>query len=327
MFCRKCGTENDELMNFCGSCGAPLKEGDASSEKQPDVKPKKKTSTILKIGLLVLVAIIILLIIASLSENKQTATNMTDSAQQQSKSESRVMTTEEIAQLGRASTVYIKGNFVEKNLIFSDDEREWIASGVIIEKADSKYIILTNEHVTGFVEMYKADSLPHISKYEITITMPDGKTCLAEKIFLNEDFKDYALLIVDGSVGNYQTIPLSDAIPPQGAKVFAMGHPKGLSYSFTSGVLSAMRSYDKYGEVIQTDAPINSGNSGGPLLDERGRLIGINTFKYKDKEENTESLNFATSSREILNGLNAKKMREIPINPEGLTRLFKELKE
>ncbi len=325
MFCRKCGTKNDEKMNFCGSCGEPLKVGDTSSLKQPDVKPKQKTSAILKIGLGVLIIVIILLIIF-LSENEQITTT-TESSQQQSAAQSKILTTEEIAQLGRAVTVYIKGNFVEKNLIFSDKSEKWIGSGVIIEKAENKYIILTNEHVTGFINMLKSDSLPHISKYEIAITMPDGKTCLAEKILINESFKDYALLIVDGSVGNYQTIPLSDAIPPQGAKVFAMGHPEGLSYSFTSGVLSAVRSHGKYGEVIQTDAPINSGNSGGPLLDERGRLIGINTFKYKDEEENTESLNFATSSREILNGFNAKKMVEIPTNPEELTRLFKESKE
>jgi len=50
-------------------------------------------------------------------------------------------------------------------------------------------------------------------------------------------------------------------------------------------------------------------------------------FKYKDKEENTEFLNFATSSREILNGFNANKMMEIPTNPGELTNLFKEIKK
>jgi len=139
--------------------------------------------------------------------------------------------------------------------------------------------------------------------------------------------QDYALIFIDCGGGNYPVLQLSDTMPPPCAKVFAMGHPEGLSYSFTSGVLSAMRNFDKDGEYIQTDAPINAGNSGGPLLDERGRLIGINTFKYKDKEENTESLNFAISSREILNGFNAKKMMGIPTDPKELTRLFKEVKK
>jgi len=324
MICSKCGAENDEKMNFCGSCGEALKVADVSPVKQSDVNPRRKTSTIKKISLFILASIILLLIFYELSGKKETTTS--ESPPSQSPSQAKILTTEEIAQLGRASTVYIKGIFIEKNLIFSDEMEKWFGSGVIIEKSDNKYIILTNQHVTGFVDMYKADSFPNISKYEIAITMPDGKTCLAERILINEDFKDYALLIVDGNVGDYQAIPLSDAIPPQGARVFAMGHPKGLSYSFTGGVLSAIRNHEKNGEVIQIDAAINKGNSGGPLLDESGRLIGINTI-IMFREEHAESLNFAISSREILNGFNAKKMVEIPTNPEELTRLFKEIKK
>ncbi len=62
-----------------------------------------------------------------------------------------------------------------------------------------------------------------------------------------------------------------------GQRLFAIGNPLGLTHSVTSGVFSGYRR-DEYGKrVIQTDAPINSGNSGGPLLTEDGRVIGINT--------------------------------------------------
>ena len=73
-----------------------------------------------------------------------------------------------------------------------------------------------------------------------------------------------------------------------GQKVFAIGNPFGLDYTFTSGLVSALDrsislSEDNDGTIdnlIQTDAAINPGNSGGPLLDSAGRLIGINTAIY-----------------------------------------------
>ncbi len=64
----------------------------------------------------------------------------------------------------------------------------------------------------------------------------------------------------------------------EGEEVFALGHPLGLSFTVTRGIVSA-RAREFRGQIyIQTDAAINPGNSGGPLLDRRGRLLGINTF-------------------------------------------------
>jgi S1-C subfamily serine protease len=110
-------------------------------------------------------------------------------------------------------------------------------------------------------------------------------------------------------------------MPSQGAKVYAMGHPLGLEYSFSSGVVSAIRNDPDYGEVIQIDAPINPGNSGGPLLDDKGSLIGINTGGF------TESVNFAISSREISRGLDESKWEAIPTAPDELTNLIKQIKK
>jgi len=86
--------------------------------------------------------------------------------------------------------------------------------------------------------------------------------------------------------------------------VFAIGHPEGYIWSFTYGVISQLRNnygwyYDEQTEcranVIQTQTPINPGNSGGPLFNDKGELIGINTFGTGE----SEGLNFAVRIDEI----------------------------
>jgi S1-C subfamily serine protease len=62
----------------------------------------------------------------------------------------------------------------------------------------------------------------------------------------------------------------------QGERLYTIGNPSGLTYSVTSGVFSGDRGSGDQ-RFLQTDAPINQGNSGGPLVTESGRVVGINT--------------------------------------------------
>ncbi|MBU0628196.1 MAG: trypsin-like peptidase domain-containing protein, partial [Nanoarchaeota archaeon] len=76
-----------------------------------------------------------------------------------------------------------------------------------------------------------------------------------------------------------------------GQRVIAVGNPLGLSFSVTEGIISSVnRVVDSTGiGYIQTDVPINAGNSGGPLINSNSKIVGINTFKLLD----TEGLGFA----------------------------------
>ncbi len=69
----------------------------------------------------------------------------------------------------------------------------------------------------------------------------------------------------------------------QGGQLFTIGNPSGLTYTVTSGVFSGFRE-DNGRVFLQTDAPINAGNSGGPLIDPQGRVVGINTMVLKDAQ-------------------------------------------
>jgi len=139
-----------------------------------------------------------------------------------------------------------------------------LGSGVIID-ADKGYIV-TNNHVIN-----EAD--------EIQITLKDGRQIKAKKIG-SDASSDIALLQIDAE--NLIEVQLGDSDNIRvGDFAVAIGSPFGLGQTVTSGIISALGrsglNAQNYEDFIQTDAAINSGNSGGALLNLRGELVGINT--------------------------------------------------
>ena len=139
-----------------------------------------------------------------------------------------------------------------------------LGSGVIID-ADEGYIV-TNNHVVD-----NAD--------EIMVTLKDGRQIKAKKLG-SDAASDIALLQVDAD--DLVAIKISDSDNLRvGDFAVAIGSPFGLGQTVTSGIVSALGrsglNLENFEDFIQTDAAINSGNSGGALVNLRGELIGINT--------------------------------------------------
>jgi S1-C subfamily serine protease len=146
--------------------------------------------------------------------------------------------------------------------------REGLGSGVVVE---SDGVVLTNYHVVR-------------GAGQIDVVLSD-RTRYTGQVLGGDPQNDIAVIrLVDAPAG-LPTVPLGDLqdIRP-GALAIAIGNPAGLERSVTVGVVSGLNRTlrDTPGrapirEAIQTDAAINQGNSGGPLLNSRGELIGINT--------------------------------------------------
>ena len=139
-----------------------------------------------------------------------------------------------------------------------------LGSGFII---DAKGLVVTNNHVIA-----EAD--------EITVTLSDG-TKLSAKVLGKDARTDLALLEVKPKT-SLPAVGWGDSdVARVGDWVVAIGNPFGLGGSVTAGIISA-RGRDinagPYDDFIQTDASINHGNSGGPLFNLDGRVIGINTW-------------------------------------------------
>lgn len=103
--------------------------------------------------------------------------------------------------------------------------------------------------------------------------------------------------------GNYEKLELDDSENVQvGEKVIAIGNPLGLQFSVSEGIVSAVHrpGIMEEGTYLQTDAALNPGNSGGPLINKKGLVIGINNFKIGSGE----SLGFALESNYIREAVN-----------------------
>jgi len=163
-----------------------------------------------------------------------------------------------------------------------------IVSGVhravnIVDSSGSGFVldgeghIVTNAHVVRDAE-------------EILVTFSDGYVINAELIAV-DDYSDLAVIRVDPERAPLVPVELGDSNTLQvGQRVIAIGNPFGLAGSMTVGIISALgrslpsaqlldSSYERYSNpsIIQIDAAVNPGNSGGPLLDSFGRVVGVNT--------------------------------------------------
>ncbi len=148
-----------------------------------------------------------------------------------------------------------------------ESKQEGLGSGVIVT---SDGFILTNNHVVEGAD-------------ELKITLTDDRDFIA-KVVGSDPKTDIAVLKIDAV--DLPTVVFADSdLSRVGDIVFAVGNPLGVGQTVTMGIVSAkgrsklglLENVSGYEDFIQTDAAINMGNSGGALIDARGRLIGINS--------------------------------------------------
>jgi S1-C subfamily serine protease len=142
--------------------------------------------------------------------------------------------------------------------------------------------VLTNAHV--------------IQSQSVIIRFTDGHS-VAATVLRNDPEKDLALLKANAG-SSYPTLPMGDSDKAvQGESVITIGSPIGLEGTVTQGIISAIRKAPNGVTYIQIDAAVNQGNSGGPLLNKVGHVIGINTSKHS--QPGVERLGFAISINDV----------------------------
>jgi S1-C subfamily serine protease len=178
------------------------------------------------------------------------------------------------------------------NIITQAVEYDFFEDAVPVEGAGSGFVIdprgyvLTNNHVVEGAE-------------NIQVTLGDRSHYVA-RLIGTDPRNDIALLKIDPKGKSIAALVLGDSMNLQvGQSVIAIGNPFGFSGTLTKGVISALGRTVQTSETsaidqaIQTDAAINRGNSGGPLLNSRGEVIGINTAIFTPSGT-TAGIGFAT---------------------------------
>lgn len=179
----------------------------------------------------------------------------------------KTMTVAELVRTVKPAVVYI-ATFDAKG------QQAGLGSGFVV---DASGIVVTNLHV---IQGAKA----------LSVKMADGEMYDKVEIVDYDARRDIAVLKVK-PFGRLPTVPLGDSDRVEiGEEAVAVGNPKGMEHTVSSGLISAMRQDEGY-KLIQISVPISPGSSGGPLFDRQGRVIGITTAQLRG--EGVQNLNFA----------------------------------
>ena len=160
-----------------------------------------------------------------------------------------------------------------------------LGSGFVV-RSDGR--IVTNLHVVAGAR-------------EATVVLSDGRKLGGVEILEVSDAFDLALLKVPAD--KLPALPLGDSSRVQvGQHVVAIGNPLGLSNTVSDGLVSALRPIDAQVSLLQLSAPISPGSSGGPIIDERGQVVGVSTLIITQGQ----NLNFGVAINAVKPMLEAK---------------------
>lgn len=191
-------------------------------------------------------------------------------------------------------------------LILTEDELGYYSGSGSLISSDG--IILTNYHVIEDADSIIAVFYPKQGLSGSNRQILDASVLYPAEVVQVDQYADLALLKI-GEVpqrAKVLTLAKDATVPAVGDDVHALGHPDGEFWTYTRGYISQVRTDYQWGtgrenapnrqaDVIQTQTPINPGNSGGPLLNEKGDIIGVNSFGNIDME----GLNFAVALSSI----------------------------
>jgi S1-C subfamily serine protease len=164
------------------------------------------------------------------------------------------------------SVVNITSTAMAYDFFYRPVPQQGQGSGFILDKEGH---ILTNNHVVDNAQL-------------VEVTLSDKKKYKATVLYVDKNH-DMALLQIKDAANLIPATLADSANLVVGQRVYAIGNPFGFSGTMTRGIISAIRSVqmpsgNKIEDAIQTDASVNPGNSGGPLLNSRGEVIGITTL-------------------------------------------------
>ena len=193
-------------------------------------------------------------------------------------------------------------------IIVKSDQGASVGSGFVIDVDGS---IMTNYHV---IEGSRTAEVEFETGEKANVV---GFTTI-------DKARDLAIIKIGLGQKPLQQVRVASELPQKGEKVAAFGAPRGLGFTASDGIISAIRKTPEFparsaGTYLQTTAPISPGNSGGPLVNMRGEVVGVNSFKMEG-----ENLNFAASATDIRDVIANRGSNVTPLSPEALPNVYTE---